>query len=77
MIAEKVGFENLVISDKCKTGGSGYGLVQWFENLVISDKCKTFSALQTIADEFENLVISDKCKTILFALVELIGLRTL
>ena len=55
MIAEKVGFENLVISDKCKTGGSGYGLVQWFE----------------------NLVISDKCKTILFALVELIGLRTL
>ena len=35
------GFENLVISDKCKTGGKGLGIDTRFENLVISDKCKT------------------------------------
>ena len=34
-------FENLVISDKCKTLTQQKVVVQLFENLVISDKCKT------------------------------------
>ena len=34
-------FENLVISDKCKTGNYLEEVVGQFENLVISDKCKT------------------------------------
>ena len=34
-------FENLVISDKCKTIYIKSELLYEFENLVISDKCKT------------------------------------
>ena len=34
-------FENLVISDKCKTEIMENDLWEEFENLVISDKCKT------------------------------------
>jgi len=34
-------FENLVISDKCKTADFGIIYKPLFENLVISDKCKT------------------------------------
>ena len=34
-------FENLVISDKCKTSGLYMIPKSAFENLVISDKCKT------------------------------------
>ena len=34
-------FENLVISDKCKTDVENPPLPEPFENLVISDKCKT------------------------------------
>ena len=34
-------FENLVISDKCKTQTRVAELQDGFENLVISDKCKT------------------------------------
>ena len=34
-------FENLVISDKCKTLFGVIILLSRFENLVISDKCKT------------------------------------
>ena len=34
-------FENLVISDKCKTDIGKFSSNVWFENLVISDKCKT------------------------------------
>ena len=34
-------FENLVISDKCKTLIAKHSFSQMFENLVISDKCKT------------------------------------
>ena len=34
-------FENLVISDKCKTIDNGFTDNIKFENLVISDKCKT------------------------------------
>ena len=35
-------FENLVISDKCKTAKSVGKSTDEFENLVISDKCKTY-----------------------------------
>ena len=35
------GFENLVISDKCKTVCRIVSCNFMFENLVISDKCKT------------------------------------
>ena len=38
-------FENLVISDKCKTGVRISTALSAFENLVISDKCKTNSYL--------------------------------
>ena len=42
MIVVDEKFENLVISDKCKTiSGVVLESVE-FENLVISDKCKTF-----------------------------------
>ena len=34
-------FENLVISDKCKTIIMSSDIFNMFENLVISDKCKT------------------------------------
>ena len=34
-------FENLVISDKCKTSLLFPKAIEEFENLVISDKCKT------------------------------------
>ena len=34
-------FENLVISDKCKTPTVMLATPVKFENLVISDKCKT------------------------------------
>ena len=34
-------FENLVISDKCKTTKNETDIENKFENLVISDKCKT------------------------------------
>ena len=34
-------FENLVISDKCKTNEFAGDIDYVFENLVISDKCKT------------------------------------
>ena len=34
-------FENLVISDKCKTPEATEFSIGEFENLVISDKCKT------------------------------------
>ena len=41
MIVVDEKFENLVISDKCKTNyNNNYGSDR-FENLVISDKCKT------------------------------------
>ena len=38
---KNVWFENLVISDKCKTIKKMLWIQLWFENLVISDKCKT------------------------------------
>ena len=38
---EEAKFENLVISDKCKTEEAIVTLETLFENLVISDKCKT------------------------------------
>ena len=38
-------FENLVISDKCKTKNSTGSRLSWFENLVISYKCKTAKKL--------------------------------
>ena len=57
-------FENLVISDKCKTivitAKDGAG----FENLVISDKCKTSGNVGSAVSSFENLVISYNCKTV-------------
>ena len=57
-------FENLVISDKCKTIKE-YVNKEWkFENLVISDKCKTRVAVLNEGDPFENLVISYNCKTV-------------
>ena len=40
-------FENLVISDKCKTRESVPSITRKFENLVISDKCKTFLLYMT------------------------------
>ena len=39
-------FENLVISDKCKTQQQKKSFNDQFENLVISDKCKTKAALK-------------------------------
>ena len=36
-------FENLVISDKCKTDFKAEPPAEPFENLVISDKCKTLN----------------------------------
>ena len=56
-------FENLVISDKCKTHGRRHRPLELFENLVISDKCKTIKEYVNKEWKFENLVISDKCKT--------------
>ena len=44
----KILFENLVISDKCKTVGTIYLIHQLFENLVISDKCKTTKVMYII-----------------------------
>ena len=41
MIVVDEKFENLVISDKCKTGKRMIVVDEKFENLVISDKCKT------------------------------------
>ena len=38
------GFENLVISDKCKTYAYNDKGNPTFENLVISDKCKTLQS---------------------------------
>ena len=38
---DKTAFENLVISDKCKTTSKPSNNPKLFENLVISDKCKT------------------------------------
>ena len=46
MLATPVKFENLVISDKCKTLLSFDIAECWFENLVISDKCKTSDDVQ-------------------------------
>ena len=57
-------FENLVISDKCKTKAKNLELLAMFENLVISDKCKTKTTPLCQFPQFENLVISDKCKTV-------------
>ena len=42
-------FENLVISDKCKTSVLYTRIVSGFENLVISDKCKT--KIQKVVDK--------------------------
>ena len=54
-------FENLVISDKCKTFGMEASLTDWFENLVISYNCKTVQDNKmTVA--FENIVILNKYK---------------
>ena len=57
-------FENLVISDKCKTAPAWQQSRKVFENLVISDKCKTEVVFESDSSGFENLVISDKCKTL-------------
>ena len=57
-------FENLVISDKCKTMWLRKLMPEVFENLVISDKCKTNYNNNYGSDRFENLVISYNCKTV-------------
>ena len=38
---EKIEFENLVVSNKCKTYYKIKPNLQPFENLVVSNKCKT------------------------------------
>ena len=64
MILQTMKFENLVISDKCKTQDlKDYFSIQ-FENLVISDKCKTSGNVGSAVSSFENLVISYNCKTV-------------
>ena len=55
-------FENLVISDKCKTNSTGSRLSCTFENLVISDKCKTTHGNDSGTSMFENFVILNKYK---------------
>ena len=57
-------FENLVISDKCKTMQTRWLSICLFENLVISDKCKTSGNVGSAVSSFENLVISYNCKTV-------------
>ena len=57
-------FENLVISDKCKTVMACSTFPTMFENLVISDKCKTSGNVGSAVSSFENLVISYNCKTV-------------
>ena len=41
-------FENLVISDKCKTAIQDIVEEAMFENLVISDKCKTIKLVRGV-----------------------------
>ena len=54
-------FENLVISDKCKTRKMKPTFFEEFENLVISYNCKTVQDNKmTVA--FENIVILNKYK---------------
>ena len=54
-------FENLVISDKCKTLSTSRVITQRFENLMISYNCKTVQDNKmTVA--FENIVILNKYK---------------
>ena len=55
-------FENLVISDKCKTILFQHCLPHLFENLVISDKCKTTHGNDSGTSMFENFVILNKYK---------------
>ena len=61
-------FENLVISDKCKTLSIGFTVDSAFENLVISDKCKTVTTEFQFCSQFESLVIFYKCKN--FVIIE-------
>ena len=55
-------FENLVISDKCKTFDLMGLQSDLFENLVISDKCKTTHGNDSGTSMFENFVILNKYK---------------
>ena len=42
-------FENLVVSNKCKTVEGGIKVVLMFENLVVSNKCKTVNPCPTLS----------------------------
>ena len=60
----KIQFENLVVSNKCKTRIPETEDNKAFENLVVSNKCKTQTSVYVARCPFENLVVSNKCKTI-------------
>ena len=55
-------FENLVVSNKCKTAAENICKEISFENLVVSNKCKTDNPVMTVQILFENLVVSNKYK---------------